>query len=101
MPTVLCNVFPSTEIKKRPADRIKKANPLLFAAIENEPQATVLETGMLLANGQGHAKPKEFCDLLHANGLGYSRWALALRPVLEMLGLVPAWPDRFRVRTRI
>jgi lysophospholipase L1-like esterase len=95
MPVVLCNVFPSAEVKKRPAEQIKKLNQLLFAAIKDEPQVTVLDTWTLFANAQGDAKIEEFPDLLHPNGIGYSRWALALRPVLETLGLVPAWPDDF------
>ena len=95
MPVVLCNVMPSSESKQRPAEKIKKLNQLLFAAIKDEAQVTVLDTWTLFANAQGDAKLEEFPDLLHPNGLGYSRWAAALRPVLETLGLVPAWPDDF------
>ena len=95
LPVVLCDVMPSAEVKKRPAAQIKKLNQLLFAAIKDEPQVTVLDTWTLFANAQGDAKPEEFPDLLHPNGIGYSRWEAALRPVLETLGLVPAWPDDF------
>ena len=34
-------------------------------------------------------------DLLHPNIVGYAKWAAALRPVLETVGLAPAWPDNF------
>ena len=95
LPVVLCNVFPSSETKKRPAAQIKKINQLCFAAIKDEPQVTLLDTNALFANAQGDAKPEEFPDLLHPNTVGYIKWTAALRPVLEHLGLAPAWPDDF------
>ncbi|WP_414662858.1 GDSL-type esterase/lipase family protein [Horticoccus sp. 23ND18S-11] len=95
MPVILCNVFPSSATKQRPADQIRKLNQLYFAAIKDEPQVTVLDTWALFANDQGDAKPEEFPDLLHPNPAGYLKWTAALRPVLETVGLVPAWPDDF------
>ena len=95
MPVVLCNVFPSSATKKRPADQIRKINRLYFEAIKDEPQVTMLDTWALFANGQGDAKPEEFPDLLHPNGVGYAKWEKALRPMLETVGLVEAWPDDF------
>ncbi len=95
MPVVLCNVFPSSETKKRPAASIKKINQLYFAAIKDQPQVTVLDTWTLFADAKGDAKPDEFPDLLHPNSPGYIKWTAALRPVLETLGLAPAWPDDF------
>lgn len=95
MPVVLCNVFPSSDSKQRPSDKIKKINQLYRAAAENLPQVTVLDTWALFANEKGDAKVEEMPDLLHPNKLGYAKWARALRPVLETVGLVPAWPDEF------
>lgn len=95
MPVVLCNVFPSSETKKRPAAAIKKINQLCFAAIKEQPQVTVLDTWTLFADAKGDAKSDEFPDLLHPNSPGYIKWTAALRPVLETLGLAPAWPDDF------
>jgi lysophospholipase L1-like esterase len=95
MPVVLCNVFPSSAAKKRPADKISTINRLYFAAIKHEPQVTVLDTYTLFANGQGDAKPEEFPDLLHPNAAGYATWEKALRPVLETAGILAAWPDEF------
>jgi lysophospholipase L1-like esterase len=95
LPVVLCHVMPSADAKKRPADKIKKLNQLYFAAIKDEPQVTVLDTWSLFADAKGNAKPEEFPDLLHPNALGYLKFGAALRPVLETLGLVPAWPDDF------
>lgn len=95
MPVVLCNVFPSSAAKKRPADQIAKLNRLCFAAIKDEPQVTVLDTYALFANAQGDARPEEFPDLLHPNAIGYARWEKALRPILETVGLLAAWPDDF------
>ena len=95
MPVVLCNVFPSSETKKRPAAQIRRINQLCFALIKDEPQVTWLDTFALFANAQGDAKLDEFPDLLHPNAAGYLKWTAALRPVLETLGLAPAWPDDF------
>lgn len=96
MPVILCNVFPSSETKKRPSALIKKVNALYFAAIKDQPQVTVLDTWSLFANAQGDAKPEEFYDLLHPNFLGYAKWSSALHPILETLGLAPVWPDEFK-----
>jgi len=96
LPVVLCNVMPSAEAKKRPADKIKKLNQLYYAAIKDEPQVTVLDTWTLFADARGDAKPDEFPDLLHPNAVGYLKFGAALRPVLETLGLVPAWPDDWK-----
>ncbi len=95
LPVILCQVFPSSPEKKRPADQIRKINQLYFAAIKDEPQVTVLDTFALFANARGEAKPEEFPDLLHPNRTGYAKWAAALRPVLETTGLLPAWTDDF------
>jgi lysophospholipase L1-like esterase len=95
MPVVLCNVMPSADAKKRPAAQIKKINQLYFAAIKDQPQVTVLDTWSLFADPKGDAKLDEFPDLLHPNTAGYIKLTAALRPVLETLGLSPAWPDDF------
>jgi lysophospholipase L1-like esterase len=96
MPVILCQVFPSSETKKRPAEQIKRINRLYFEAARNEPQVTLLDTWTLFADDRGDAKIEEFPDLLHPNGRGYAKWAAALRPVLESSGLIPAWPDDFQ-----
>ena len=96
MPVILCQVFPSSETKKRSAEQIKRINRLYFEAVRNEPQVTLLDTWTLFADDRGDAKLEEFPDLLHPNGRGYAKWASALRPVLESTGLIPAWPDDFQ-----
>lgn len=93
MPVVLCTVFPSSETKKRPAAQIKKINQLYFAAIKDQPQVTVLDTWSLFADARGDAKLDEFPDQAMPNAGGYLKWTAALRPVMETLGLSPAWPD--------
>ncbi len=95
MPVVLCKVMPSSLEKKRPADQIKKMNDLYVEAVADQPQVTVLDTWALFANQNGDAKPDEFPDLLHPNKGGYAKWYAALHPILETLGVVPAWPDDF------
>ena len=95
MPVVLCEVLPSSASKSRPVDKIRKLNALYMDAAADEPQVTVLDTWSLFANPHGDAKDEEMPDLLHPNILGYAKWAAALRPILETVGLAPAWPDDF------
>ena len=95
MPIVLCQVFPSSASKKRPADLIKAVNALYLAAAKDDPQVTILDTWRLFADANGEAKPEEFPDLLHPNGAGYAKWAAALRPILATLGFLETAPDAF------
>ncbi|MGV3755734.1 MAG: GDSL-type esterase/lipase family protein [Verrucomicrobiota bacterium] len=96
MPVILNQVFPSSDTKKRPADKIKKINELYQAAIKGNPQVTLVETWLLFANAEGDAKKEEFPDLLHPNKEGYAKWAGALRPALSVLGLVETPADTFK-----
>jgi lysophospholipase L1-like esterase len=95
MPIVLCKVFPSSESKKRSAEKIKKVNQLYAATVKGDVQITLIETWLLFANAQGDAKPEEFPDLLHPNQAGYVKWAAALRPVFATLGFLEIEPDNF------
>ena len=89
MPVILCKVFPSSASKKRPAKAIKEVNGYLERAADGEPRITLLDTWSLFANESGDAKPDEFPDLLHPNDKGYAKWAAALRPAFDKLGLLP------------
>lgn len=95
MPVVLCQVFPSSATKKRPADKIKRINQLYAAAVKGNPQVTWVETWLPFADAQGDAKLQEFPDLLHPNATGYAKWAAALRPILATLGFLETTPDAF------
>jgi lysophospholipase L1-like esterase len=95
MPVVLCQVFPSSETKKRPADKIKKVNQLYATAVKGDAQITLIEMWPRFANAQGDAKPEEFPDLLHPNKAGYAKWAAALRPIFATLGFLETEPDDF------
>ncbi len=95
MPVVLCQVFPSSATKSRPADKIRKVNELYAAAVKGDGQVTLVETWPLFADAQGDAKLAEFPDLLHPNAVGYAKWAAALRPVLATLGFLETEPDSF------
>ena len=97
MPIVLCNVFPSSETKKRPADKIKKLNELFAAKVKGDAQVTVVDTWILFADEKGNAKKAEFPDLLHPNKKGYAKWKAAIVPVLETLGVKKTEPDDFKV----
>ncbi|HWH70609.1 MAG TPA: GDSL-type esterase/lipase family protein, partial [Candidatus Sulfotelmatobacter sp.] len=95
MPIVLCQVFPSSATKKRPAEQIKKINQLYAAAVKGDAQVTLVETWPLFADAQGDAIPAEFPDLLHPNKAGYAKWAAALRPILATYGFLETEPDSF------
>ena len=100
MPIVLCQVFPSSESKSRPADKIKEINTLCVKVVQGDPQITVLDTWTLFANENGDAKAEEMPDLLHPNDIGYAKWAGALRPVLATLGFVDMEADDFSLEPR-
>ena len=95
MPIVLCEVFPSSESKKRPTASIQAVNKLFAAAVKGNQQVTLLETWPLFADTQGDAKPQEFPDLLHPNLGGYLKWAAALRPIFATLGFLETAPYEF------
>lgn len=94
-PVLLCQVFPSSASKSRPADKIKRVNQLLAEAVKGMTEVTFLETWPLFANPQGDARAEVFPDLLHLNMAGYVKWAAALRPVLATLGLLETEPYDF------
>ncbi len=95
MPIVLCNVFPSSASKKRPAEQIKAINSLYAAAVKGDRQVTVINTWAMFADENGDARKSEFPDLLHPNDQGYTMWANTLRPVLETLNLVEVPKEDF------
>ncbi|MEZ6057164.1 MAG: GDSL-type esterase/lipase family protein [Planctomycetaceae bacterium] len=96
MPIVLCQVFPSSATKKRPADKIRKINSLYAEAVKGDAQVTLVETWPLFADENGDARKEEFPDLLHPNAKGYAMWAAAIRPILATLGYVETEPDDFK-----
>ena len=95
MPIVLCQVFPSSEKMRRPADTIKAVNALYLAAVKGDPQVLALDTWTLFADATGDAPEAEFPDLLHLNEVGYAKWAAALRPIFATLGFSETAPDTF------
>jgi lysophospholipase L1-like esterase len=88
MPVLLCQVFPSSATRKRPASRIRALNALYLAAVKGDPQITPVDTWTLFADADGDAPASEFPDLLHPNAAGYAKWADALRPLFVELHLV-------------
>ncbi len=95
MPIILCQVFPSSPAKKRPAQKIKQINQLYAKAVKGDTHVTFIETWPVFANAAGDAKIEEFPDLLHPNKIGYGKWAAALHPILATLGFVDNEPDNF------
>jgi len=96
MPIILCQVFPSSGTKNRPAAKIKKLNQLYAALVKSDAQITFIETWPLFADAQGDATPEEFPDLLHPNQTGYAKWAAALRPIFATLGFLETTDDDFK-----
>ncbi|MDB6131214.1 MAG: multifunctional acyl-CoA thioesterase and protease and lysophospholipase [Verrucomicrobiales bacterium] len=95
MPVILNQVFPSSESKNRPADKIKKINDLYLAAVKGDEQVIFMETYVLFANKEGNATKEEFPDLLHPNKAGYAKWAAGIRPIFETIALIPVEADNF------
>ena len=95
IPIVICNVFPSSAEKKRPADKIQEINRLVAKSFKGDAQVTLLDTWTLFADEDGDAKPEEFPDLLHPNRAGYEKWKAAFWPLLATLGFVETEPDDF------
>ena len=88
VPIVLCQVFPSSDTKKRPAEKIQEINRLIAAAVKGDAQVTLVDTWTLFADAEGDAKLEEFPDLLHPNRAGYEKWKAAIWPILATLGFV-------------
>ena len=95
MPIVLCQVFPSSERMRRPADQIRAVNALYLSQVKGDAQVIPLDTWGLFADADGNAPVEEFPDLLHPNQAGYARWAAALRPIFATLGFIETEPDTF------
>ncbi|XZE20753.1 GDSL-type esterase/lipase family protein [Pirellulaceae bacterium SH449] len=85
-PIVLCLVFPASEKKSRPADKIQAINGLLSELASKSKNVILVDTWTIFANETGDAKPEEFPDLLHPNEAGYAKWGESLRPVFQQLG---------------
>jgi lysophospholipase L1-like esterase len=95
MPIVLCQVFPSSASKARPAEKIKRVNQLYAQAVKGNAQVTFVETWPLFADLNGDAIPAEFPDLLHPNMAGYAKWSAGLRPIFATLGFLETEPFEF------
>jgi len=95
VPVILCQVFPSSAEKRRPAEKIKKLNQLYATAVKGDRQVTLVETWTLFANAAGDARIEEFPDLLHPNKAGYAKWAAAIRPILATLDFIETEDDAF------
>jgi lysophospholipase L1-like esterase len=95
MPIILCQVFPSSASKNRPAEKIRKVNQLYAEAVKGNAQVTFVETWPLFADAQGDSNASEFPDLLHPNMAGYAKWAAALRVIFATQGFVDTIPYEF------
>ena len=96
IPIIVCQVFPSSATKKRPADKIKMINKLFAEVVKGDAQVTLVETWPLFADEKGDAKVADFPDLLHPNQGGYAKWAKSLRPILATLDFLETADDDFQ-----
>jgi lysophospholipase L1-like esterase len=94
-PILLCQLLPSSPTQKRAPEQVKAVNALYRAAVKNDARVTYVETWPLFADASGNAIADEFPDLLHPNEAGYAKWAAALRPLFDTLGLSTPAPDPF------
>ncbi len=88
LPVIVCRVMPADASNKRPAEKIQRLNALVDQVVDVDPLFVRVDTYGLFANEQGNAKKEEFPDLLHPNAAGYAKWAEALRPVFEKVGVI-------------
>lgn len=95
LPIVICQVFPSSSSKSRPAEKIKQLNSFVAESVKGDPQITIVDTWTLFANEAGDAKKEEFPDLLHPNAAGYAKWKAAIWPIFATLGFVESAADTF------
>ena len=85
MPVVVCKVMPSDTSKNRPSYKIQRLNTLVDDIVKTNPRFIRCDTYSIFADAAGNAKPAEFPDLLHPNADGYTKFAAALRPILDGL----------------
>jgi lysophospholipase L1-like esterase len=90
MPIIVCEVMPSSVKKQRPADKIKKLNSLIKKDMRWKRHVYVCDTWSIYADFNGDAPIGLFPDLLHPNGIGYTKWSLALKPIFTKLDLAHA-----------
>jgi len=83
---LLCEVFPSSASRHRPAATIRELNGLYGALAARDRSITLIHTWSVYADENGDAKASEFPDLLHPNAAGYAKWAEVLRPALAKVG---------------
>jgi len=83
---LLCEVFPSSASKHRPAATIRELNGLYGALAARDHRITLVHTWSVYADENGDAKASEFPDLLHPNAAGYAKWAQILRPEFAKIG---------------
>ena len=95
MPVVLCQVFPSSATKKRPAAVIKETNARLLALARNDPRVTIVDTWRLWADAAGDAPVAERAPpLRHHRGDGLELGILRANGLHADDGVGFAEPDQ-------
>ena len=95
MPVILCQVFPSSATKKRPADQIKALNALYLAAVKDDPQVIPLDTWPLFADANGDAKAERVSRPAASERSRLRQVGRRARPLFATLRLIETEPDAF------
>lgn len=88
MPLILCKVMPYKVQKGLYPERIQQLNSLIEGLAIGRPQVAVCDTWTPFATPEGTSVREEFPDLLHPNAAGHVKWAAALKPVMEKMGIL-------------
>jgi len=87
MPVVISKVMPRGAKPGLFPEKIRQLNALYEEAFSHDARVTFCDTWTLFDDGSGACKKEEFPDMLHPNAAGYAKWAAALKPIFDKLGL--------------
>lgn len=88
MPVILCKVMPWKVVPGKSPERVLQLNALIEALAIGRPQVAVCDTFSPFATAENVCRKEEFPDLLHPNAAGHAKWAAALKPVMEKMGIL-------------
>jgi lysophospholipase L1-like esterase len=88
MPVILCKVMPWKVVPGKSPEWVMQLNALIQALAIGRPQVAVCDTWSPFATPKNVCRKEEFPDLLHPNAAGHVKWAAALKPVMEKMGIL-------------
>jgi poly(3-hydroxybutyrate) depolymerase/lysophospholipase L1-like esterase len=87
MPIIINKVMPRGPKPGKFPEKIQQLNALYEAAFKDDAMVTFCDTWTLFDDGNASVAKDVFPDLLHPNGVGYTKWTAALQPIFEKLKL--------------